>query len=73
MIYSRHFFEMLKEREIKIEWVELCLSYPDKTDYHKNGTVHYLKVIEAFGNRILRVIVNNQFDPPKIITASIEG
>jgi hypothetical protein len=68
MTYSRHFLEMLKEREIQLQWVEQCISSPDRTDYQEDGTVHYLKEIEAFGNRILRVIVNNQVDPPKCIT-----
>ncbi len=27
-----------------------------------------IKEIEAFGNRILRVIVNNQDNPPEVVT-----
>lgn len=68
MVYSRHFLEMLKEREIRKEWVEQCILSPDRTDIQDDGTVHYLKEIDTFGNRILRVVVNNQVDPPRGIT-----
>ena len=66
---SRHFRDMLKEREIREEWVDLCEREPDRTEDRGDGTRHFMKQIVDFGGRWLRVIVNVSVDPPKEITA----
>ena len=64
-----HFGDMLKERGIQREWVDIAVLQPDKTEDHADGTRHYIRRIPEFGNRWLRVIVNVTSDPEKRITA----
>ena len=66
---SKHFREMLRERGIATEWVSRALEKPDRAEDREDGTRHYLRQIEEFGNRWLRVIVDNRVVPPKGITA----
>ena len=48
---SIHFKEMLNERNISTEWVNLALDVPDKIDVNEDGTIHYLKKIEKYNDR----------------------
>ncbi len=65
---SKHFIDMMKERNICKEWVERCKNNPDLIEDHNDGTRHYIKKIPEFENRWLRVIVNINVDPNKEIT-----
>lgn len=69
MLDSVHFLDMLKEREIRMEWVNRTLDKPDRTEERTDGTRHYLKQIPESGQRWLRVVVNVAATPPKRITA----
>ena len=60
---------MLEERNIKEEWVRKTSNFPDMIEREDDGTAHYMKKINEYGNRWLRVIVNEQAHPSKIITA----
>ena len=64
-----HFGDMLDERGIQREWVDIAVLQPDKTENHADGTRHYIRQIPEFGNRWLRVVVNITSDPEKRITA----
>ena len=66
--YSEHAQDMLDERDIQDSWVRQAIDNPDRTEFPEDGTVHYIKPIEAFGNRLLRVVVNPVANPPKVIT-----
>jgi hypothetical protein len=66
--FSDHASRMLVERNISKLWVHKTLADPDTTEFHDDGTVHYLKAIEEFGNRHLRVIVSPTAQPKKIVT-----
>ena len=66
---SGHFGDMLKERNLKEEWVQLALNKPDSIENHDDGTTHYVKKIEEFGNRWLRLVINESVDPAKGVTA----
>jgi hypothetical protein len=66
---SGHFGDMLKEREIAPDWVQRALDAPDETEEHDDDTRHYLKQIPEFGNRWLRVILNETKQPTKGVTA----
>ena len=66
--FSDHANSMLAERNISKSWVSKTLNNPDNTESHDDGTVHYIKAIEEFGNRCLRVIVNPGVQPKKIVT-----
>lgn len=66
---SIHFNDMLKERDIRWEWVDRTISRPDRTEEHKDGTRHFIKQIPEFGNRWLRVVVSVTVTPEKRVTA----
>jgi hypothetical protein len=69
MIDTKHFKEMLKERNISMEMVNKAMTIPDKTEEREDGTKHYLKLFNINGGRWLRVIININSDPPRRITA----
>ena len=66
--FSEHAREMLKERGIQESWVRRAIEQPATQEPKEDGTVHYIKVIDEFGGRYLRVIVNPDVDPKKIVT-----
>jgi len=66
---TKHFSEMLTEREIEREWVDATILLPDKIEDHSDGTRHYIRKITEFGDRWLRVIVNVTSIPEKRVTA----
>lgn len=66
--YSLHSLEQLIERGINKEWVELTLQNPDNIIEFSDEEVHFIKKIEEYNNRYLRVIVNTKKNPKNIIT-----
>ena len=66
--FSEHALDMLKVRNIRESWVELALTQPDMKKLIDDESIHYVKAIEDYGKRNLRVIVNPKCVPPKIIT-----
>jgi len=69
MVDSIHFADMLREREIRREWVNAALESPDRTEDHDDGTRHFIKQIPQFGDRWLRVVVNVAGFPERRVTA----
>jgi len=45
MEIGKHFQDMMKEREIPQEWIDRCISDPENTEIHPDGTKHYIKQI----------------------------
>ena len=68
MKFTKHFRDMLVERNIKLEWVEQSLSSPDKVMSEPDGTTHYLRRIPEHHNHWLRVVVNTIVKPNKAVT-----
>lgn len=66
--FSLHSLEMLKERNIKKEWVERTLNEPDKIDTKDDGTTHYIRSISENEGRFLRVVTNQNVNPFKVVT-----
>ena len=64
-----HFGDMLNERGIEREWVDLTIRKPDRTEEHEDGTRHFIRQIPEFGNRWLRVVVNVTSQPERRVTA----
>jgi hypothetical protein len=60
----------MQERNILELWIEETLVDPEKllliADSH--GNTHYLKRIQDFGDRWLRVVVNPNLTPKRIVT-----
>ena len=66
--FSEHAHEMLKERNIKNEWVDKTIGEADDKESKDDGTLHYLKAIQEFEGRILGVIINPDVEPLRIVT-----
>ncbi|HFE53786.1 MAG TPA: DUF4258 domain-containing protein [Bacteroidetes bacterium] len=66
--FTEHALRVLEERNILREWVELTIAEPDYEETKPDGTRHYIRSIEAYGSRYLRVVVNERSEPPKIVT-----
>jgi hypothetical protein len=68
---SEHARDALQKRQIRREWLEQALVAPDRRepDTLDPALEHRLVVIAEFGNRVLRVIVNIQVDPERVVTA----
>ncbi len=65
---SAHFRDMMEERGISQEWVDRVLQEPDRTEDHDDGTKHYLKQIPEYDDRWLRIVVNVQMKPNRLVT-----
>jgi len=67
---SVHARYQMQERNILELWIEEALTEPEKllpfADPH--GNTHYLKRIQNFGDRWLRVVVNPHLIPKRIVT-----
>ena len=66
--WTRHAREMLVERNIAEEWVFRAIR---DSDYHERGddaNIHYIKAIPEHGGRLLRVVVNPNVPPNRILT-----
>ncbi|NPV58920.1 MAG: DUF4258 domain-containing protein [Actinobacteria bacterium] len=68
LVFTGHALDMLEERKIKSDWVNLTLEDPERKERKEDGTVDYLRPIEEFGGRYLRVVTDSKSRPLKIIT-----
>ena len=68
MLSTKHFEEMMIERNIPVELVESTIANPDRIENNDDGTQHYLKQFKSFGNRWLRVVVNVNKKPYTKVT-----
>ncbi len=66
--YSKHAMDMIIEREIDKRWISDTITKPDYTKFVSEEEFHYIKQINEYGNRFLRVVVNPKIQPKKIIT-----
>ena len=67
-VLSNHANERREERHIKINWINLTLTQPDFKRRHKDGKVHYIRKVNEFGGRRLRVIVDPSKSPKIIVS-----
>ena len=68
--WTQHARDVLSKRKIPTKWIDRTVDNPDLTRFDKVDPElkHHLKVIPEFGNRVLRVIVNTNVNPPRLIT-----
>ena len=66
--FSEHAYDMRKERNIRESWVKSAIKDPEKKEPKDDGTVHYIRAIEQYGGRYLRVVVNPDVRPQRIVT-----
>jgi len=60
---------MLEERSVQQEWVDKGINEPEKVEEHADGTRHFLRRIEEHDNRWLRVVINIQVQPHRVVIA----
>jgi len=68
---TQHAKDMLRKREIAVEWLEQVLGspravYPDSVD---GGLEHRLGVVREADERVLRIVVDAHARPLRVITA----
>ena len=68
--WTQHAQDVFSKRKIPIEWIDKTVDNPDTIcpDEIDSDLKHFIKVIPEFGNRVLRVIVNTNVNPPRLIT-----
>lgn len=54
--------------KFKESWIAMTILIPDYTEFISDEELHYIKQINEFGNRYLRVVVNPYSQPKRIIT-----
>lgn len=69
-LLTRHAIDVIRERKIKLEWIESVLKNPARVDRHKDDPMlmHALGYIPDNDNRVLRVVYNTN-RPWKVVTA----
>ncbi|MBE9242373.1 DUF4258 domain-containing protein [Synechocystis salina] len=69
-ILTKHAQLQMEQREISMIWLDKTLQNPDQVLYlaDAHGNTHYLKKIAEFGDRTLRIVVNSQVIPQRIVT-----
>jgi len=69
-IMTEHARDALEKRRIPLEWLERTIAVPEWTekDSMDEDLEHRLARIPEFGGRILRVIININTEPPRIVT-----
>lgn len=69
-IFSEHAYHQMQARNVQPAWVDETLASPERlislADGH--GNTHYLRRIQAFDHRWLRVVVNPNVEPKRIVT-----
>lgn len=65
---TKHTKDMLLEREIPEEWVWRVIESPDRKRRGSDGNLHFTKRIRERGGRVLRVVVNSDVLPNRIVT-----
>jgi len=65
---STHAIQMLHERRIAEEWVWRVVKFPDSIELGDDHNLHYMKAILERGGRVLRVVVNEDVKPNRIVT-----
>ena len=66
--FSEHAYDMLRERNIQEDWAKLAIEEPERKEPKDDGTVHYIRAIEQYEGRFLRVVVNPDVSPQRIVT-----
>ncbi len=69
-VLSKHAEVSAMEREIREEWIRLALEQPDlrEADRREAGVELFYAKIPAYENRVLKVVVNVQVDPWRVMS-----
>ena len=67
---TQHAKDVMREREIPLEWVEKAFSGPELVEVSGANPLQerrFCRILE-FGGRVLRVVVNTEFVPPRVVS-----
>ncbi len=65
---SLHAQDMLLERNILEEWVWRTINTPEKKRRGEDDNMHYTKAIKEKSGCVLRVVINSDVQPNRIVT-----
>jgi hypothetical protein len=67
---TQHACDAMDKRKISVEWLERTLSVPQRSepDAVDPALEHRLAAVPERENRVLRVIVNTQTKPERVVT-----
>ncbi len=65
---SEHAADMLRERNIEKTWVQFALDNPETKEIREDGTIHYICSVENHRGKYLRVVVNPNYEPIRVVT-----
>jgi metal-sulfur cluster biosynthetic enzyme len=68
LIWTKHFENMVKERNIPESIVNLTLTEPDSIEQRSDGTLHYIKKTSDNPECWLRIIINHRVEPARAVT-----
>ena len=66
--FSKHALDVIQERNIPEEWIFRTIDKPDYTEEGLDNNMHYIKAISEYGGRFLRVVINPNVFPERIVT-----
>jgi hypothetical protein len=72
LVFTAHARTMMHERMIQEEWILRTVTIPDSIEERRDDEKHYLKKIPEAGGKMLRVIVNPQTNPHRVITVFLD-
>ena len=67
---TRHARDVMRERKIRLEWLEKAFLSPELIEPGESNPLQEKRFrrIPEFGNRVLRVAVNTEFVPVRIVS-----
>ena len=67
---TQHARDVMREREIPLEWVERAFSRAELVEVSGTNLLQERRFrrIPEFGGRVLRVVVNTEFVPPRVVS-----
>ncbi len=67
---TQHARDVIQERQISIDWIERVLASPTLIEASNTGPELESRFarIPEFGNRVLRVVVNTQVVPERVVS-----
>lgn len=67
--FTRHALTVIADRGIQKQWIQRAVEAPERSEEREDGTRHLLLRIPERDGRVLRVVVDGQAEPWKVITA----
>ena len=68
LTFSSHALDVMRERELPGEWIERTIESPDSVKPGSDGNMHYVKAIPEHSGRMLRVVINENVQPNRVVT-----